>query len=164
MSRLLHPFRDLGMVSSATPIGVQQSGQESFIATSIGRSYQLYSASKLTLLFVGPYLEHNITCLQLSSDIVYAASGNHVFGFKRAKEVLRVDVGGEVADMVLLGSTLVRTLSACSLHLIGSTHYHSACTHLFHSLSLSLYFHCFPHTSIHPHSLMHINTALWPEL
>ena len=54
---LLVPYRATGLVSDGLPFAVAQLGTETFVATSIGHSFQVYACTnKLRQVFVGPQL------------------------------------------------------------------------------------------------------------
>ena len=51
---LFEPFRALGYITDDVPFAVQRRGKETFVTVSVGRTWQVYNASKLLLVLVGP--------------------------------------------------------------------------------------------------------------
>ena len=44
-SQLFSPFRALGYISNGVPLALQALGNESFVATVVGKSFHLYNVS-----------------------------------------------------------------------------------------------------------------------
>ncbi|KAF8921083.1 Utp21 specific WD40 associated putative domain-containing protein [Mucidula mucida] len=95
--RLFVPFRALGLVTNHVPFVLQtrsfkgaSEGPRIHILTCLGKSWALWEGGKMTLLFVGPEIEHPISCLVMDGDAVWAASGSHAIKYNRGKEILRI--------------------------------------------------------------------------
>jgi U3 small nucleolar RNA-associated protein 21 len=54
------PFRAIGYITSSIPIEIQSRGQQYFLTTSIGSTFQILDGEKLQLLFVGDSLNQTI--------------------------------------------------------------------------------------------------------
>ena len=128
MSQLFQPFRALGYICDGVPCAVQQRGTETFVASSVGRAYQLYKCDRLSLQFVGPMLEKKIRAIALYKDVTFVASGPQVRAFKRGKETgcMGEADGSQVRLLIVLGDHLVAIAksgkvdtwdaSTCELH------------------------------------------------
>ncbi|RUS16773.1 hypothetical protein BC937DRAFT_90825 [Endogone sp. FLAS-F59071] len=90
-SRIFQPFRALGYVTNNQPFSLHSKGQQYFLTTSIGSSFQIYNVAKMSLLFVGPQTQKPITALASSGDLTFAACGNEVITFRRSKEISRIN-------------------------------------------------------------------------
>lgn len=112
-SRIFSPFRALGNVSNETPFAVGSLGATFYIVTSVGRSFQIYDAANLHLLFVSQsQTPAKITCLAAHFHHVYAGYGNRVGVFKRGRleaeiEVEVLNAGAHVSHIVVFGEYLV---------------------------------------------------------
>ncbi|KAI5899586.1 Utp21-domain-containing protein [Schizophyllum commune H4-8] len=94
--RLFSPFRALGIITNHVPFALQArshkgavDGPRVHLLTSVGRSYALWEANKMTLLFVGTPAPQPIAALAMDGDAVWAAAGAHLIKYLRGKEVLR---------------------------------------------------------------------------
>lgn len=85
-SRIFSPFRALGNVSNEVPFAVGTLGSTFYIVTSVGRSFQIYDAATLHLLFVSQtQTPSKITCLAAHFHYVFAGYGNKVGVFRRGR-------------------------------------------------------------------------------
>lgn len=85
-SKIFSPFRALGNVSNETPFAIGTLGATFYIVTSVGRSFQIYDAATLHLLFVSHgTVSSKITSLAAHYHYVYAAYGTNVGIFKRGR-------------------------------------------------------------------------------
>ncbi|KAF3783675.1 hypothetical protein EJ110_NYTH31989 [Nymphaea thermarum] len=84
---IFEPFRAIGYITAGVPFSVQRLGTETFVTVSIGKAWQTYNCSKLTLVFVGPQMPKRIRALATYRDFTFAAVGNVVAVFKRAHQV-----------------------------------------------------------------------------
>src|SRR3989338_4514965 len=79
MSQILYPYRTIGMVSNEIGLELYEKDEEKLVLTSIGRTYHIYEARKLRLLFVGRPHTHKIRGLGfLQSFVVVTASGRQL--------------------------------------------------------------------------------------
>lgn len=97
-SRLYSPFRTLGVVCDHVPCSVTPLGQSFVVATSVGRSFQLFDASNLNLLFVSqPPCPRPIRSLKAHFKHVFVAYGSTIAVYLRAREVCRMDLNDSSA-------------------------------------------------------------------
>jgi U3 small nucleolar RNA-associated protein 21 len=104
----LTPFRAAGLVTDSTPAVVKRLGSETFVVTSTGRSFQIYSCANLRLRFVGPPLPGRVRVLEANGDDTLVAVGCDVHVVRRA-EVVRVLSGHaqSIRHLAWLGELLV---------------------------------------------------------
>lgn len=85
-SRIFSPFRVIGCVSNETPLALGSLGSTFYVVTSVGRSFQIYDAATLHLLFVSQtQTGSKISCLATHFHYVYAAHGSKIGIFKRGR-------------------------------------------------------------------------------
>lgn len=109
-SKIFSPFRVIGNVSNDTPFAVGTLGSTFYIVTSVGRSFQIYDANTLHLLFVSQkQTESKINALTAHFHHVYAAYGNKVGIYKRGRleHTLEVDEGVTLTKVIVFGDYLV---------------------------------------------------------
>ncbi|KAL0578699.1 rRNA-processing protein utp21 [Marasmius crinis-equi] len=115
-SRLFVPFRALGLVTNHVPFVLQTrshkgatDGPRIHILTCLGKSWALWNGAKMDLLFVGPEVSEQISCLTMDGDAVWAATGCHVVKYLRGKETLRVSNPTEttLSFITIFGSRLL---------------------------------------------------------
>lgn len=98
-SRIFSPFRVVGNVSNETPFAIGTLGSTFYIVTSVGRSFQIYDAATLHLLFVSQsQTPSKITCLAAHFHYVYAAYGNKVGIYKRGRLVDTITLVSDEAE------------------------------------------------------------------
>ena len=107
---LLVPYRATGLVSDGLPFAVAQLGTETFVATSIGHSFQVYACTnKLRQVFVGPQLQRAVTALGAQDELTIVACGPVVFVYGRAE--LLTTLAGEhdasVRQVLCIGRSLL---------------------------------------------------------
>ena len=85
-SRIFSPYRIVGNVSTGVPYAIGTLGTTFYIVTSVGKSFQIFDANNLHLLFVSDKeTEGDITCLAAHFHYVYASFKNKVGIYKRGK-------------------------------------------------------------------------------
>ncbi|CAI0428720.1 unnamed protein product [Linum tenue] len=84
---IFEPYRAIGYITSEVPFSVQRLGTETFVTVSIGKAFQVYNCSKLTLVLVSPQLPSKIRALSSYRDYTFAAYGSHIAVFNRAQQV-----------------------------------------------------------------------------
>lgn len=100
-SKVLSPFRALGNVTNETPFAIGTLGATFYIVTSVGRSFQIYDAANLHLLFVSQTQTlSKITCLSANFHHVFAGYGNKVGIYKRGRLEQEVEVDIPSRDTV----------------------------------------------------------------
>ncbi|KAI7904599.1 Utp21 specific WD40 associated putative domain-containing protein [Cokeromyces recurvatus] len=105
-SRIYQPFRAIGYVTNEVPYVINNFGNEYFLTTCVGNSFQTYNLGKMNLLFVSTPTEKPISALATYKKLVFAAAGNYVIGYKRGKEVTRVGGNGNfnIIQILILGA------------------------------------------------------------
>ncbi|SCW01838.1 LAFE_0E08372g1_1 [Lachancea fermentati] len=85
-SKVFSPFRVVGNVSNGVPFAVGTLGSTFYIVTSVGKTFQIYDASNLHLLFISSQeTETSITCLATHFHYVLAGFSNKVGIYRRGK-------------------------------------------------------------------------------
>lgn len=105
-SRIFSPFRVIGNVSNGVPFAVGTLGTTFYIVTSVGKSFQIYDANNLHLLFVSDKeTEQDITCLAAHFHYVYAGFGNKVGVYKRGllEHLIELDTASRVSRLCIFG-------------------------------------------------------------
>lgn len=108
-SKLFAPFRVIGNVSNGVPFAIGTLGSTFYIVTSVGRSFQIYDASNLHLLFVSQKQTSSaITALATHFHYVYAGFGNQVGIYKRGIEehLVTLETDAVVRNICVFGSFL----------------------------------------------------------
>lgn len=86
-SKVFSPFRVIGKITNEVPYAIGTLGRTFYIATSIGKSFQIYDCSNLHLLFISEHeLEFKISCLATHFQHLYVGHGNKVGIYQRGKE------------------------------------------------------------------------------
>ncbi|KAJ4487730.1 Utp21 specific WD40 associated putative domain-containing protein [Lentinula aciculospora] len=114
--RLFVPFRALGLITNHLPFIVQTrshkgatDGPRIHILTCLGKSWALWNGAKMDLLFVGPEVEEQISCMAMNGDAVWIASGPSVIKYIRGKEVSRLvnPFGATLSFIIIFGTQLL---------------------------------------------------------
>ena len=85
-SKIYSPFRIIGNVSNDIPFAIGTFRSTFYIVTSVGRSFQIYDAATLHLLFVSQsQTPSRITSLTAHYHYVFAAYGNSIGIYKRGR-------------------------------------------------------------------------------
>ncbi|CDR43294.1 CYFA0S11e03422g1_1 [Cyberlindnera fabianii] len=106
--RLFSPFRTIGQTTTGLPFAVGTLGSTFYIATSVGRSFQIFDANTLHLLFVTQgELSSEITALAAHYHYVYAAYGEEIGIFKRGRLEHSMTVEGGVKRLLVFGDYLI---------------------------------------------------------
>lgn len=92
--RLFAPFRALGYVTNHVPFSMFVHTPKGALAkptinivTSVGRSWMMWDAARMTLVFVGKEAEEEIKSLAMTGTEVYASMGSRIRCYERGKEV-----------------------------------------------------------------------------
>ena len=95
-ARLFQPFRALGYVTNHIPFtSWVHNPRGAFakptinIVTSVGKSWMMWDAERMTLVFVGKEGAEDIRGLAMTGIAVFASSGNRVTKYERGQEVSR---------------------------------------------------------------------------
>lgn len=104
--RIFSPFRALGNVSNEVPFAVGTLGATFYIVTSVGRSFQIYDAATLHLLFVLlTQTPSKISALAAHFHHVYAGYGNRVGIYKRGH--MEAEVTVDIAPLAVVSHVVV---------------------------------------------------------
>ena len=82
-SSLLSPFRCIGRISASVPLCVYNLGSESFCSSAVGRSFHVYSCSKLRLVLASKALTHTVTALAALGQLTFVAAGREISVWNR---------------------------------------------------------------------------------
>lgn len=114
-SKVFSPFRTIGLVSNKIPFSVTTLGQSFVITTVVGRSFQIFDASNLNLLFVSqPQTDSDIQCIYSHFHYVVAATKTSLGVYKRAALVNSVDLGLNTGESVKRITSFGEFLCACT--------------------------------------------------
>lgn len=122
---LYSPFRALGYITNGVPFvlqtrfgGKDASAPDVTVVTSLGDSWAMWNADRMTLLFVGPILEHSITAMAhaTSPDSLLVATGPSIHRYVRGRQDAQYSTGidgaaGLLASVLVFGDYIV-SLSA----------------------------------------------------
>ncbi|CAL1380098.1 unnamed protein product [Linum trigynum] len=101
---IFEPYRAIGYITSEVPFSVQRLGTETFVTVSIGKAFQVFNCSKLTLVLVSPQLPSKIRALSSYRDYTFAAYGCHIAVFNRAQQVdTCIGHSAKIARLLLFG-------------------------------------------------------------
>ncbi|KAK4689525.1 hypothetical protein P7C73_g546, partial [Tremellales sp. Uapishka_1] len=91
--RLFAPFRALGFISDHVPFALQVHSAKGALAvpavnivTCLGRSWAMWDAGRMGLVFVGPDAGAAISSLALGGNDIFAAAGTRIIKYLRGKE------------------------------------------------------------------------------
>lgn len=98
-SKIFSPFRTIGHVSDGSPFAIGTLGATFYIVTIVGKSFQIYDASTLHLLFVSSrQTPDSISCVTARSHFVYCAYGNKVGIFRRGRLEHEIEIPNSSDD------------------------------------------------------------------
>ncbi|KAJ2696905.1 rRNA-processing protein utp21 [Coemansia sp. IMI 203386] len=108
-SRLYDPYRAIGYITSNTAHSIQYRGQSAFITTGIGRSFHVYDAEKINLLFVGPHFTSDVVSVLSIGDETFVSTGGRVIVCRRGKQVGELEAvnRGEINHLMQFGDHLI---------------------------------------------------------
>ncbi|GMM31230.1 rRNA-processing protein [Martiniozyma asiatica (nom. inval.)] len=110
-SRIFSPFRVIGHVSNGTPFSIGSLGSTFYIVTVVGRSFQIYDAATLHLLFVSnTQTTAPITAVTSHYHYIYCAYGNKIGVFRRGKLQFEMKIpenDTKINKLVMFGNYLV---------------------------------------------------------
>ena len=109
---LLVPYRAVGLVSDGVPFAVAQLGNETFVTTAVGRSFQVFSEKKLRLSFSGPQLPRAVTALCAAGEVTVVASGASAHVYRRAERIalLEGEHAAPLKHLLMLGESTLLTI------------------------------------------------------
>ncbi|KAH3683761.1 hypothetical protein WICPIJ_005280 [Wickerhamomyces pijperi] len=109
-SKIFSPFRVIGNVSNDIPFAIGTLGSTFYIATSVGKSFQIYDANNLHLLFVSQnQTDSKINALTAHFHNVYAAYDNKIGIYKRGRleHTLTCDTTESIKKLLVFGEYLL---------------------------------------------------------
>lgn len=137
-SKIFSPFRIIGHVSNGTPFAIGSLGSTFYIVTIVGKSFQIYDAATLHLLFVSnKQTADPITATVAHFHFIYCAYGSKIGVFRRGKLEYEMEVPEENAH--------INKLIIFGNYLIASTDHHF---HIFEKKEISDKFPSVYYTSI----------------
>lgn len=116
-SKIFSPFRSLGNVTNEVPFAIGTLGATFYIVTSVGRSFQIYDAATLHLLFVSQkQTASKITAMCAHLHYVYVAHGHAIGIYKRGRleEELKISASStivHISHLLVFGDYLVSASS-----------------------------------------------------
>lgn len=95
MSRIYQQNRALGYVSNHVTATVRYVAgrKENCVSTCIGKSFQTFNCTHFRLLAVSGLHPEEIQCLASDKFLIYSASGNVVYGWRRGNEIKHKYIG-----------------------------------------------------------------------
>ncbi|KAJ1995289.1 rRNA-processing protein utp21 [Coemansia spiralis] len=108
-SRLFEPYRALGYITNGIPHSIQYRGQSIFVTTGIGRSFHVYDAEKINLLFVGPHFAADVVSVLSIGEETFVSSGGQVTVCRRGKRVCELEAvnRGEITNLTQFGDHIL---------------------------------------------------------
>jgi U3 small nucleolar RNA-associated protein 21 len=101
-------YKAVGYVTDGVPFVVQQLGDETFIVTSIGKSFQVYRIDKLTICLVSKAVRERIKSLQAVGHETFVASGNSIIVYSRNRVVNAYEISkSAVRGTLVIGKVLL---------------------------------------------------------
>lgn len=82
-SQLFCPYKAIGYVTDGNPFSINRLGNETFLTTSIGKSFQVYKLDHLRVSLVSKITNDNITCIETSGHETYVAVKNDIIVYNR---------------------------------------------------------------------------------
>lgn len=104
MSRIYQQNRALGYVSNQIPATVRYVAgrKENCVSTCVGKSFQTFNCTHFRLLAVSGLHADNIQALASDKFLIYSASGNIIYGWRRGNEIKHKFVGHKSKVHLLL--------------------------------------------------------------
>eukprot|EP00762_Andalucia_godoyi_P005941 ANDGO_00011.mRNA.1 U3 small nucleolar RNA-associated protein 21 homolog len=112
MSQLFEPFRALGFVTaSRVPAVIETHGVDSFVTTSIGKTFHLYSLAHMKLVLVGsPSHPSEIVQLAVRDPYTFTVCASHPNSLrvhKRGKLMDSIDCPTHILSLCVIGDVIV---------------------------------------------------------
>lgn len=104
MSRIYQQNRALGYVSNHVTATVRYVAgrKENCVTTCVGKSFQTFNCSHFRLLAVSGLHTDDIRCLASDKFLIYSASGNMIYGWRRGNEIKHKYIGHKSKVHLLL--------------------------------------------------------------
>jgi U3 small nucleolar RNA-associated protein 21 len=95
MSRIYQQNRALGYVTNHIPATLRyvNGRKENCVSTCVGKSFQTFGCSHFRLLAVSGLHPEEIKCLSSDKYLIYSASGNVIYGWRRGNEIKHKFIG-----------------------------------------------------------------------
>lgn len=119
-SKVFAPFRVVGNVSNSVPFAIGTLGSTFYIVTSVGKSFQIYDANNLHLLFVSQTeTDSSIVALATHFHHVFAAYGSKVGIYKRGiqEHVIELHTNATVKNLCVFGNYLCVSTDDNAVHI-----------------------------------------------
>ena len=95
MSRIYQQNRALGYVSNQVTATVRYVAgrKENCVSTCVGKSFQTFNCTHFRLLAVSGFHPADIRCLASDKFLIFSASGNTIYGWRRGSEIKHKYIG-----------------------------------------------------------------------
>lgn len=136
-SRIYSPFRVIGNVSNDTPFAIGTLGSTFYIVTSVGRSFQIYDAATLHLLFVSQtQTPSRITNVAANFHYVFVAYANSIGIYKRGRleHTIECPTQAMINKVLVFGEYLIATSSASEIFIYKKPNGSKIATELYTTL------------------------------
>ena len=84
---LYFPYKSIGLVTDGNPFVINRLGEEVFLVTSIGSSFQVYRFDRLIVCMVSQDCGGRITALQVKGHETFVATGRKILVYDRLRIV-----------------------------------------------------------------------------
>nr|CAD7602515.1 unnamed protein product [Timema genevievae] len=103
-SRIFQRNKALGYVSNHVPLVARyiKLRKENLIVTCVGKSFHTYGCTHFTLLSVSGHHDEDIRCLAADSFLVFTASGNTIYAWRRGTELKHTYTGHTAPVTIIL--------------------------------------------------------------
>lgn len=104
MSRVYQQNRALGYVSNHIPATIRYVAgrKENCVSTCVGKSFQTFNCTHFRLLAVSGLHPQDIQCLASDKFLIFSASGNIIYGWRRGNEIKHKYIGHKAKVHLLL--------------------------------------------------------------
>ena len=112
-SRVFRAYRALGVNSDHVPCVTRYNAkhQETYVITSVGKSFHVYKCSNMGLIRVSDPLPDDIGCLAVDARFIYATARNKAYAFKFGRKVEREYTtnhnSGDITQLLPFGNHLI---------------------------------------------------------
>ncbi|CEP02781.1 unnamed protein product (mitochondrion) [Plasmodiophora brassicae] len=109
-SRLLSPYRAVGLVSGSVPFHVTKLGTEHFVTVALDKFFHVYNCDRLRLVNVGRSVPHRISSISSGprGDLTFTANGPDVTIHRRSDIIATLSCHtADVTHLYSIGSSLL---------------------------------------------------------
>ena len=119
MTTLYTPYKAIGYVCDSNPFVINRLGEEIFITTSIGTSFQVYRFNKLVSCMISTTTPGTISCFQILGQDTFVAVKNAIVVYNRSNIVRTYQFHQHnILGMIFVGNNLLSYDSNNSLKVI----------------------------------------------